>query len=210
MPLEQCTPIQESLFPKSEHLEHFFKARRSIRSFKDEKVKREELEKTIEMARYAPTGGNSQLVKWIIVYEREDVLKIGGMVADFFRSQIAKDPTSEAAIGMQNIVTTWESGFDFICRGAPHLVLAYAPDLRGATDCIIALSYQELAAFSLGLGPCWGGYVMATGRNNWPDMRKFLNIPAEHTVFGAMLIGYPNYKYQRLPLRNEADVSWIG
>ena len=210
MPVEQCPPIQENLFPKPEHLEHFMRARRSIRSFKDKQVKRDEIEKTIEVARFAPTGGNSQLVRWIVVYEREDVLKIGGMVADFFRSQIAQDPTNPNAIGMQNIVDTWDSGFDFICRGAQHLVLTYAPDLMGAGDCIISLTYQELAAFSLGLGPCWGGYVMATGRNNWPAMREFLNIPPEHPVFGAMLLGYPNYKYKRLPLRNQAQISWIG
>ncbi|MBN1686012.1 MAG: hypothetical protein JW852_05120, partial [Spirochaetales bacterium] len=71
-------------------------------------------------------------------------------------------------------------------------------------------TYQELAAFSLGLGPCWGGYVMFACRNNWPDLRNFLHLPEGHTVFGAMMIGYPNYPFQRLPLRSEAEVSWIG
>lgn len=209
MPVEQCVPIRESSFPRPDNLEHFFKARRSVRSFKDETVKRGELEKTIEMARYAPTGSNSQKVKWIVVYNREDVLKIAGMVADYFRLETGKDPDGPAASRLQRIITTWESGFDYICRGAPHLVLTHAPDARGATDCIIALTYQELAAFSLGLGTCWGGYIMMAARQKWPDLMSFLDIPADHTVFGAMMVGYPKYKFQRLPLRNQADLCWV-
>ncbi len=209
MPLEQCPAVDYSLFPQPAHLEHFFKARRSIRSFRDEQVDRGDLKKTIEIARFAPTGSNSQQVKWKVVYEREDVLKIAGMAVDFFRSEIAADPDAENAGRFQRILKIWDSGFDYICRGAPHLILTYAPDSKGPVDCTIALTYLELAAFSFGLGPCWGGYVMAAGRSNWPKMREFLGLPDGHTVFGAMMIGYPDYRYQRIPIRKEAEISWI-
>jgi NAD-dependent dihydropyrimidine dehydrogenase PreA subunit len=26
--------------------------------------------------------------------------------------------------------------------------------------------------------------------------------------FGAMMVGYPKFKYQRLPIRNDADIMW--
>ena len=209
MPVEKCLPVREEILVTPETFEHFTRARRSVRTFKDEPVRREDLAKLINLARFAPTGSNSQEVKWIVVHEKPHVLQISGMVADFLRSEIAKAPDSPQANRLQRVVTIQESGFDYICRGAPHLILAYAPDNRGAGDCIIAATYLELAAFSTGLGPCWGGYIMFAARNNWPELRRFLKVPENNTVYAAMMIGRPRYRYRRLPLRNEAEVKWI-
>lgn len=209
MPVEKCPPVNNELLVSPERLEHIFRARRSIRAFKDAPVDREELSKLIEIARYAPTGSNSQQVKWIVVYENENVNKISRMVANYFRSEIHKDPMSPGADRLQTILSIYDTGYDYICRGAPHLVLAYAPDTRGPGDSIIAATYLELAAFSAGLGPCWGGFIMAAGRNKWPELQDFLDLPAGHTLFAAMMIGHPKYAYKRLPLRNEAQIKWI-
>jgi nitroreductase len=35
-----------------------------------------------------------------------------------------------------------------------------------------------------------------------------LGLPAEHRAFGAVMVGYPQLRYQRLPLRNIPRVSW--
>ncbi len=209
MPVDQCPPVREDLLIEPDRLEHFLRARRSIRAFKDNPVDRGELSRLIETARYAPTGSNSQQVKWIVVYEKGKVRKIADTVADFFRSKIEKDPAAPEASRLQHIIRIHDSGFDYICRGAPHLILAYAPDERGPGDCIIAATYLEIAAFSAGLGPCWGGFVMLAGRNRWPDLHRILDLPNEHTVYAAMMIGRPKYMYRRLPLRNEAHVTWM-
>jgi hypothetical protein len=39
-------------------------------------------------------------------------------------------------------------------------------------------------------------------------MAETLELPAQHASFGAMMVGYPKFKYQRLPLRNEPKISW--
>ena len=46
------------------------------------------------------------------------------------------------------------------------------------------------------------------GALEWPPMQEALGLPPDHTPHGAMLIGYPKYKFQRLPLRNEAQILW--
>ena len=81
-------------------------------------------------------------------------------------------------------------------------------DERTAPEaCTIALAYLELAAPSFGLGACWAGYFNAAA-NFWPPMQDALDLPEEHISFGAMMVGYPKFEYQRLPLRNEARILW--
>ena len=49
-------------FPKlnAGQAEHFLRSRRSIRTYKDKAVSRDELTKLVDIARLAPTGSNSQ------------------------------------------------------------------------------------------------------------------------------------------------------
>ena len=114
-----------------------------------------------------------------------------------------------AAMNMEGLVAAWEAGFDPICRKAPHLIVAHADkkDTTAPTACTIALTYVEIAALSFGLGTCWAGYFNAAA-TAWPPLHDALALPAEHVSLGSMMIGYPKFKYQRLPLRNEAKVIW--
>jgi len=71
----------------------------------------------------------------------------------------------------------------------------------------IALTYLELAAYSLGMGACWAGFLgIAAGY--FPPLVKELPIPEGHQVFGAMMIGYPKHAYHRIPSRTEARIAW--
>lgn len=208
MPVDSCPSVRKEWFPEPEHFEHFLRARRSIRCFTDENVEKSVLSRLIEAGRHAPTGSNSQQVGWLIVYEREKVETVASMTIDFLLTQAENEPSSDNSARIKRIVQKTKEGYDYICRGAPHLILAHAPELRGPTDCVIALTYLELAAFSLGIGPCWAGYVGGAAAN-WPPLRKFLGVPDGRRVSGAILLGKPKYEYRRLPLRNEATVTWL-
>jgi nitroreductase len=89
------------------------------------------------------------------------------------------------------------------------VVITHSPkDLYAAPSaCTIALAYLELAAPSFGLGACWTGYLNLAA-NIWQSLKDSLKLPDGHESFGAMMIGYPKYKYQRMPLRNQAKISW--
>jgi nitroreductase len=73
--------------------------------------------------------------------------------------------------------------------------------------CIIALTYLELAATAHGLGACWAGYFNAAA-TVYPPMMEALALPKDHQSFGTLMVGYPKYHYQRLPLRKEPKISW--
>jgi nitroreductase/NAD-dependent dihydropyrimidine dehydrogenase PreA subunit len=206
---EQCPPVRNDWLLGPEQVEHFLRSRRSIRAYKKKPVDRETLTKLIDIARFAPSGHNRQPVNWRIIYNSEEVYRLAGLVIDWMRNMIKDESPLAAAMHMDRVVAVWETGVERICRGAPHVVVAHAPeDERTAqTACTIALTYVELAAPSLGLGACWAGYFNAAA-NFWPPMKEALNLPDGHVSFGAMMIGYAQFKYHRLPSRNAARISW--
>ena len=114
-----------------------------------------------------------------------------------------------ALMHLDKVLSAWEGGIDIIFRGAPTLIVAHAQsdNPRGATTCTIALTYLELAAVSLGLGACWAGYFMRAACEYAPLMTA-LALPEGHQCFGAMLVGYPRFRYHRLPLRKAPRIAW--
>ena len=206
---EQCPPVRNDWLLDPEQVEHFLRSRRSIRVYRKKPVDRETLTKLIDIARFAPSGHNRQPVNWRIIYSSEEVYRLAGLVIDWMRNMIKDESPLAAAMHMDRVVAVWETGVERICRGAPHVVVAHAPeDERTAqTASTIALTYVELAAPSFGLGACWAGYFNA-GANFWPPMKEALSLPDGHVSFGAMMIGYPKFKYHRLPSRNAARISW--
>ena len=53
---------------------NLMKFRRSIRHFKDKPVEKEKLDTLLEAARYAPTGGNQQKTRYILLEQNKDEL----------------------------------------------------------------------------------------------------------------------------------------
>lgn len=210
MKSEECAPVQKDLLPRLEQVEHLMRSRRSIRTYQDKAIGREKFEKLLDIARYAPTGTNSQQVKWVVVNSREGVRNMAGMVVDLIRHMISEKHPLAESYRLPGFVKAWEAGIDLISRGAPGLVIAHAPKdyMMAQTDSTIALTFLDLAAPSFGLGTCWAGFFMIAA-SQWPPLQQALALPEGNACFGAMMIGYPKYKYHRIPQRNAAMVEWL-
>lgn len=209
VPAADCLPLKPEQLVGPDQLAHFLRARRSIRTYTDRVVARERLTRIIDIARFAPSGHNSQPVRWRVIYGGGEVRRLAGIVIDWMRDAIRSQPETAAALSMPRVVAAWEAGNERICRGAPHVIVAHAPKaLRVApAACTIALTYLELAAFASGLGACWAGYFNAAA-TLWPPMQAALDLPEGDASFGALLVGYPRYPFHRLPPRREATVTW--
>jgi nitroreductase/NAD-dependent dihydropyrimidine dehydrogenase PreA subunit len=204
-----CVPIKKELGVTPEQAEQFLCGRRSIRTFKEKNVSRDVLEKLLQVACSAPSAKNQQPWHWIVVQETEEVRRLAGMVIDAMRMFIQANPEEAATMGFPRAVANWDQGYDRVSRGAPHLIVVHADKnwIFGAEDAALALSLLDLYATSLGLGACWAGYVYKTV-NAYPPLFEALSLPADHLAFGAMLIGYPKFRYRRIPIRNRPRVSW--
>ena len=206
---EECTLVSPELALTTEQVEQFLKSRRSTRVYKDEIVPRDILAKMIDIARYAPTGGNRQTVQWLVVENPELVKRLSWLVTDWMRIAIAETPEMADRLPLDRMMHALERSVDPILRGAPHVVLAHAPKDQPSAqqDGLIALTYLELAAYSLGLGACWAGFLYFAVSSYRP-IRDALQFPSGHHCLGAMMVGYPKHRFHRIPLRNESKVIW--
>ncbi len=78
MEADTCPAVDGNLLPSFAIVSHMIRARRSIRVYKDKRVGREVLEKLIDTARYAPTGKNTQLVRWLIITNKDTIKELAG------------------------------------------------------------------------------------------------------------------------------------
>jgi nitroreductase/Pyruvate/2-oxoacid:ferredoxin oxidoreductase delta subunit len=210
MPLAECQPLQKDLLPGPEAVRHFLKSRRSIRQYKKKPVPHDMLVGLIDTARYAPTASNKQQVYWTVIEDPARMHCLAAMVIDFMKQMLPALTDEQRVRSMGRIITAWDQGEDRILRGAPNLILVHTPADQpfAETDCVTGLSYLELYAYAQGLGTCWAGYFTAAAKFHDPLM-TFLALPSGHQCYGAVLTGYPQYRYKRIPQRNEAVVTWI-
>lgn len=209
IPVDQCPPVRKELRLTVDHCGHFLRSRRSIRVYKDEPVPRADISRLIEIARYAPSGHNSQCAEWVVFDNRDQLRGLAGIVADWMRWMIGTMPELASSLHMDKTLRRWENGNDVILRDAPVLIVTHAEaDNRMApSTCTIALAYLELAATSMGLGCCWAGYFNAAA-TTFPPMQEALSLPDGHQCFGGMMLGRPKFSYHRLPTRKPPSISW--
>ena len=106
------------------------KDRRSIRTYKGERIPTDKLEKLLEAARLAPSAGNEQHWKFIIV-ENEKI-----------KNQLVTASNNQAFIGT-----------------ASHVIVGIGDPTKKwhQVDLAIALEHIVLEAVEIGLGTCWIG-----------------------------------------------------
>lgn len=196
----QLAPV-ESFGAAPERVLAALKSRRSVRKFSPQPLSHETINQILGTSRYAPSASNIRPVKWIHLHGRPVMEKIAGMTA----AAIADLPRYGTFANM------WYKGVDMITRGAPSCVLTYTEksEAWGREDSAIAITYAEISAHSLGLGTCWGGLVTRATRLS-PALHEFLGLRDNETATGALLLGFPEVTFYRLPPRGEANIKVIG
>ncbi|MFC2070794.1 nitroreductase family protein [Chloroflexota bacterium] len=207
IPAEQCTPIEKKLQITAAQGEQFLKSRRSIRVYRNKAVPRDVIKHIIEIARYAATGGNGQEVEWMVFDNQETLCQIEKLGLDWMRWTAEQEHST--VFNMADMIKLQEKSMKELLRGAPVLVVAHAADSIpiAAVDCVIALTYLELAAKSQGLGSCWAGLVDAM-TSSFPPMQELLSLPPGQKAHGSVMLGYPKYHYTRIPLRKPPQIIW--
>lgn len=206
---EDCLEVKPEWLLDGPRAEHFLRYRRSIRSYKTRPVDKSLLEELIRVARYAPSGHNTQPVKWQVIYQAEEVHRLSGLAVDWMRHMIETHPRTAGRLHLDLVAAAWDMGIDTISRGAPHLILANGSKDNPAAQsaCTIALTYLDLAAPAMGLGTCWNGFFNAAALE-WEPLRQALGLKDGQANFGAMMIGFPRFNYHRMPERREPVITW--
>ena len=197
-------------FSDPERILGLIKSRRSVRIYKEDDISIENLEKIKNMLPYIPTGCNYNSLHFSFIetrtaldvireYTRNKIIKI---LSNKFLSSVAKK--------FERFKTAFESGEDVIFRNAPAMIVV-SSNIKAPcanVDPIIALSYIELYAQSLGLGTCWCGFAQ-TCFKLMPELSSMINIPDGYKPTYAMLIGNPAVNYSRTPQPEEFPIDEI-
>ncbi|MHB1001052.1 MAG: nitroreductase family protein [Armatimonadota bacterium] len=158
------------------------KQRRSIRSFKDEQIKDEELQAILEAGLYAPYACD-QSRHFTVVQNRELQEKLN----------IA---AKNAAVQMDmEHLKDLGNNEEFDCLyGAPTLIIVSGDEQAPIpldADCAAATQNMLLAAESIGLGSCWIFFViLAFYSSQGAELRKELKIPDGYKPYYSAVFGY--------------------
>lgn len=140
--------------------------RRSIRKFKDQPVEEEKLNRVLEAGRLAPSAGNRQEWKYIVVRDPE-----------------ARRGLAEAAHGQQFVA---EAGVCLVCCGEATEHVMSCGQASYPIDVAISVDHMTLAAVEEGLGTCW------IGAFEEPAVKELLGIPEGVRVVALLPLGYPD------------------
>jgi len=209
VPIEKSPPINKRLRINLAQAQQFLRSRRSIRAFKHKKVEKEVIQNLIEIARYAPTGTNKQLVQWCVFTQRAQLDRLARETVEYLRHRTNTNPDHPAATIMRLVVAAWDFGSDAVLWRAPALLVASAPKsaVTGFVDVVLTLSYLELAATTMGLGTCWIG-MFRDALYSWSPIQEIVKLPKDHIHFYPMALGYPKNEYDRLPERKAPTIDW--
>lgn len=185
----------------SDDLLNLIQSRRSVRKYKQVNVSKETISKLKDMLNYCPTGCNNHKLHFSIIDDIEVMDDFRLKTNEKITSLITKKPM-EFLLGKLKKFVKYKDAFlageDIIFRGAPHLIAVSAPVNAPCPvqDGLIALSYFELYANSLGLGTLWCGFCQ-TALKMFPELVEYLRVPEGYQPIYVMLFGYSDVKYQR-------------
>ncbi len=204
---DDCLELKD-LLPHPDRMEVLIRGRRSVRSYLDENIEPAVMERLLQVAWQAPTGVNARGVLFTVVDDREVMNRLRSVVMDRLDERIRAGNLPEHLDFFSGFVKLWqEKKIDTLFRGAPHLIITSAPTKSPCPeqDCIIALSYFELFAHSLGLGTVWDGLAKLAFAALLPAMIEELGVPGDHKLGYVMAFGKPAVEYHRtVPLRPAA------
>jgi nitroreductase/ferredoxin len=224
VPVDAAPLIGELEF-NDQVLERFLRRRRSIRRFKRDPVEPAKLERLLDIARYAPTGGNVQGVHYTILTGGE-IRQLEVAPADFYRQLIRRleSPVGRVMVrlvvgaealerllqgvpDLKRDVGRVERGEKGYCHNAPLVIVIHGgkeyPTIP--EDCCFATYHLILAAETLGLGSCLIGFITAAAARS-KTIRDLVELPDGHHIYAALAVGYPTERFFRLVPRNPPNV----
>jgi alkylation response protein AidB-like acyl-CoA dehydrogenase/nitroreductase/NAD-dependent dihydropyrimidine dehydrogenase PreA subunit len=202
--------------------------RRSVRNFKEDPVPEHLIRRVLEAGRFAPSSGNCQPWKFIVVTNKELINEMNESVFNLmtvFYGTYMNDATVKGLIPIyaQNpSVGLFDpriilGGMGSITRknaplflNAPVVILMACDDRSiGGPQIQAGICGQNmnLAALSLGLGFCWIGFSQFI--EYIPPLKDKLGLRDPWKINTAMVLGYPRFKQSAIVPREFRPITWF-
>jgi nitroreductase len=173
------------------------KGRQSVRKFRKEPVPRQALLKMAEAASWAPSAGNMQNVRFVVVENKELLQRMKGIVDELISRTTGKNVApdkinnynlfSGAPAAVCVVGTPYESATDRLLREKDpvrHKVRRFQVN-AGLQSVSAAVTQFLLAAYALGYGTCWmTGPLIAK-----PELESALSVRFPEELLTVIAIG---------------------
>jgi nitroreductase/Pyruvate/2-oxoacid:ferredoxin oxidoreductase delta subunit len=218
--LASVDPGDEGAIPavSAQSLIGLMKQRRSCRSYQDRTVDRLVLEDLVRAGITAPSGTNSQGWRFLLLPDREDVLKLGQATAEFYRKLNGKaaSPTLRFLLracgsralenyyqnyyrSVEEALRCWDrQGQDLLFHGAPSAIVVAGDRSSScpAEDALLATQNMLLMAEAMGLGCCLIGFVVEAAKRD-AAIAAVLGLEKRYRIHSVTAVGYPAVKFLR-------------
>jgi len=162
--------------------------RRSVRKFKPEQIKDEELKAILDAGMNAPSAANHQPAVMIVVQNKDMLAKISKMNAAIMGKDM--DPY----------------------YGAPTVILVIADKTKAAPieDASLVIGNLSNAAFALGIGSCWihREKQMFESEEGLALLKEW-GIEGDYVGIGSCILGYPDCELPKAAPRKENYVVMV-
>lgn len=165
--------------------------RRSTRNYRQDEVEAEKIEKILEAARQAPSGGNNQTNHFLVIRNPEVLRKLALMAEEAFAGMEITEDTYKSL--KNSIVLSKRGGYVFYYNAPVMIVVANRNDYgNNIADCACAIENMMVAANALDLGSCWINQLKWLNEDpGIVDYLHTLGIKEDERVYGSVIIGYP-------------------
>lgn len=203
--------------------------RRTVRNFSNKQVPESLIRRVVEAGRHAPSGGNSQPWKFIVITDPELIdelneasYKVIKGLFDIYTDEERVKLLAKAYAADRNPslydprIILGGIGVNVVQRitpvllGAPAVILL-AADSRaiGGPHLQIGICGQNmvLAATSLGLGASWVGFVGFV--NGVTHIMEKLGLKPPFSILSSIVLGYPRFKQYGIVSREYRPITWF-
>ncbi len=182
---------------KSLSLLELMKTRRSIRRFKPDVVPKECANMILEAARWAPSAGNRQPWRFIIVKEADVREKIGGIYQKMREADLKGVPADSPfykAVSERIKADFYKNIFT-----SASLLIVVCADPKESfgyrtypMDCAVAVQNMLLLAHALGLGSTYIDFYRPEHKQELKQLKDLLEIPDDIALRAILPLGYPD------------------
>ncbi len=207
---ENSLPLPESL-PSADQMAALIRGRRSMRRFLPDPLDAGVIDRLVRTVANAPTGKNNRQCLFTVIEDPATMEIFRRETMEGLRTAVIEKRLSEGRGYFRHVVTAWDQGRDIIFRNAPHLLMVSVPSTVTTPDAdmLIAMSYFELLAASMGIGTLWNAMIRWAFSEISTDMYQRLGIPEDHVKGYVILFGRPAVQYHRTVQRDEVQINRV-
>lgn len=166
------------------------KSRRSIRKYKKEQIKDEDLHTILDAGKHAPSGGNSQTWHFTVVQNNEILLELNRYIKGAFeRLEVDENTYKSKRTGK---IASKNEDYSFYYEAPTVIIVSNDRSYSNAmADSACAIENMLLTANFLELGACWINQITwFDDDENVRGLLTRLGISEKHKVCGSLCIGY--------------------